>query len=85
MATKNRNKSGGGAGAGSLDDFLRDMLPSSEVARILDLTQERVQQFCREGRLEGAVLFNGRWIAPRTSVMRFKDVDRPAGRPPNDN
>jgi excisionase family DNA binding protein len=50
----------------------------SEAAKSLNLTEERVLQFCREGRLQARKM--GRdWVILSASVVAFSKEKRPTG------
>lgn len=38
---------------------------SAEVAKIWNISQRRVQVYCKEGRIRGAVLMGNRWLVPK--------------------
>lgn len=52
----------------------------TEAAAILKLTEERVLQFVRDGRIDGRQL-KREWVLSRASVMAFKRKPRRDGRP----
>lgn len=59
---------------------LDQICTAEEAAETLDLTPERVMQFCRAGRIEAKKL--GRdWAILRSSVLAFGKISRPEGRP----
>lgn len=47
----------------------------------LGLSRVRVAQFCRAGRMAGAVRLGRMWAIPRGSLEAFALLDRPPGRP----
>ena len=51
----------------------------TDAARILKLSEERVLQFVRDGRIEGKQL-KREWVLSLASVKAFKR--KPGGRPP---
>jgi hypothetical protein len=53
---------------------------TTEAAAILDLTEERVLQFVRSGRIEGRQL-KREWVLSLASVKAFKRRPRKQGRP----
>lgn len=59
---------------------LKGILSTTEAAAILNLTEERVLQFVRAGRIEGKQL-KREWALSRASVMAFKRKPRKDGRP----
>ncbi len=62
---------------------------TTQAAAVLGVTERRVRQFLREGRLRGEKLSLGDdedhypWIISRAEVRRFGKLDRPTGRPKN--
>lgn len=40
-----------------------ELLTTSEIAKIWDISARRVQMLCKEGRIDGAV-FKGIWLIP---------------------
>lgn len=58
---------------------LRNLLDTKEVAARLGVSEQRVRQFCEEGRL-GKQKFAGRWVITEAELRAFKL--RPTGRPP---
>ena len=40
---------------------------SAEVAKIWNISQRRVQVYCKEGRIRGAVLMGNRWLVPKNA------------------
>ncbi len=60
---------------------------TTQAAAVLDVTERRVRQFLREGRLRGVKLALGAdkehhpWLISRAEVRRFAKVNRPNGRP----
>ena len=59
---------------------LSSILSTTEAAAILGLTEERVLQFVRAGRIEGKQL-KREWALSRASVLAFKRKPREPGRP----
>lgn len=55
------------------------LLDTKEAAARLGVSEQRVRQFCEEGRLE-ARKFAGRWVITEAELRAFKL--RPTGRPP---
>jgi hypothetical protein len=52
----------------------------AEAAAILGVTEERVLQFCREGRFQARKM--GRdWVILTASLLAFSKQKRPGGRP----
>lgn len=51
---------------------------TAEAAEYLDLTQDRVQQFCQQGRLGRKIGRN--WSITGSQLKTFAALDRPAGR-----
>lgn len=47
-----------------------DYLSSAEIAKKWNVSQRRVAVFCKEGRVEGAVLIGRMWMIP-------KDAEKP--------
>lgn len=45
-----------------------DYVDQATAGKILDLTQARISQLCKEGRLKGATKIGGSWIIPVKSV-----------------
>lgn len=62
---------------------LAAILSTAEAAAILNLTEERVLQFVRAGRIEGRQL-KREWVLSRASVLAFKRKPRKDGRPKNE-
>lgn len=52
----------------------------TDAAKLLDLSEERVLQFVRAGRIEGRQL-KREWVLSLASVRAFKRKPRPEGRP----
>lgn len=51
---------------------------AEEAGAILNLTPERVMQFCREGRIDSRKM--GRdWVLSLPAVREFAKIDRPNG------
>lgn len=46
------------------------MVGTADAARLLGLTQQRVCQLCKEGRLE-ALKVGSMWVIPREEVLRY--------------
>lgn len=44
-----------------------EYLTSSEIAKLWNISQRRVAIYCKEGRIEGAVLKGGNWLIPEES------------------
>ena len=55
----------------------RNLLDTKEAATRLGISEQRVRQFCEEGRL--GTKFAGRWVIPETALRTFKP--NPTGRP----
>lgn len=51
---------------------MMNYLTSAEIANIWNISQRRVQIYCKEGRIKGAVLVGNRWLLPKNAV---KPVD----------
>ena len=54
----------------------------AEAADVLGLTQVRVGQFCREGRIGQKV--GGRWVISMDELHQFAKIPRNPGKPPCD-
>jgi len=54
--------------------------PTDKAAEILEVSVERVEQFCREGRLGQKV--GNRWLIHPEDLKRFAKIPRPTGRRP---
>ena len=62
--------------------ILDQVCTADEAAAILNLTPERVMQFCRAGRIQARKM--GRdWVLSLPSVRDFAEIERPEGRPKN--
>lgn len=59
---------------------LRQILSLPEAAALLDLSEERVLVFCRQGRILARKL-KREWVLSRASVLAFRRKARPGGRP----
>jgi len=55
------------------------LFDTKEAATRLGVSEQRVRQFCEEGRL-GTKKFAGRWVITEAELRAFKL--RPTGRPP---
>lgn len=53
-----------------------------EVAEELELTPQRVREFCQQGRLGRRV--GRQWVITREELEAFKQIPRPPGRPRKD-
>ncbi len=49
-----------------------DYLVVEEAARLLGFNVGTVSRLCRQGKIEGAYRFGGRWVIPRESVKSYK-------------
>ena len=56
-----------------------NILTSEETAARLQVSTERVRQFCREGRLGKRL--GDRWMISETELRKFERQPRPTGRP----
>ena len=57
---------------------LSQICSTAEAAAILKITEERVLQFVRAGRIEGRQL-KREWVLSLTSVKAFKKIPRKSG------
>ena len=57
-----------------------NLLTAAGAAVRLGITEERMRQFCAEGRI-GAKL-GGRWVITTDELRQFKKIPRRTGRPP---
>ena len=59
-----------------------DIVGTNEAAQLLGLKPNRVVVLCREGKLPGAWLFDGRhWAIPRETIEARLALNLKAGRP----
>lgn len=45
-----------------------DFIPVREAAKRWHISERLVQQYCQQGRVEGARKFNGSWAIPENAV-----------------
>ena len=57
-----------------------ELMTCEQAAKALNVSADRVRQFCQEGRL-GQKL-GGRWVIPADEVKLFDQIPRTTGRPP---
>lgn len=58
-------------------------LSTKDAAKLLNVSQVRVRQFCQEGRIGQKV--GDRYLILRDEVQKFLSHERPNGRPPSQN
>ncbi len=48
-------------------------ISTKDAAKILGITERYVQMLCKEGKIEGAIKFNGQgvWLVPHLSVKKI--------------
>ncbi len=44
-----------------------DLVTTAQIAKEWNISQRRVDVFCKEGRIEGAVMMGNRWFVPDNS------------------
>jgi excisionase family DNA binding protein len=59
-----------------------DLLTVKETAEELGLSQRRVHQFCKEGRI--GTRYGWQWLITREELEEFKKIPRKEGRPPKE-
>jgi predicted site-specific integrase-resolvase len=52
-------------------------MTSSEAAKMWDVSQRRVQDYCKLGKIKGAQLLGNRWVIPKNAVKPEEKVGRP--------
>jgi excisionase family DNA binding protein len=57
-----------------------ELLTVKQAAKELGLSPGRVRQFCQQGRI--GTLYGWQWLISREELDKFKEIERPAGRPP---
>ncbi len=52
-------------------------MTSSDAAKLWNISQRRVQDYCKSGKIKGAQLFGNRWLIPKTASKPEEKVGRP--------
>lgn len=56
-------------------------ITSADAAKLWDISQRRVQDYCKDGKIKGAVLVGNRWLLPKNSTKPNIRVGRPRKSP----
>lgn len=56
-------------------------MTSSDAAKLWNVSQRRVQDYCKTGKIEGAQLLGSRWLIPKTANKPEEKVGRPRKKP----
>lgn len=52
-------------------------MTSSDAAKLWNISQRRVQDYCKTGKIKGAKMFGNRWFVPKNAVKPEEKVGRP--------
>jgi predicted site-specific integrase-resolvase len=55
-------------------------MTSLDAAKIWNISQRRVQDYCKMGKIKGAQLLGGRWIIPKNANKPDEKIGRPRKR-----
>lgn len=54
-----------------------NVMTSAEAAKLWNVSQRRVQDYCKEGKIKGAELIGSRWLLPKNAQKPREKVGRP--------
>ena len=57
-----------------------NIMTSAEAAKLWNISQRRVQEYCKEGKIKGATMVGDRWLLPKNAVKPEEKVGRPKGK-----
>lgn len=52
-------------------------MTSSDAAKLWNVSQRRVQDYCKNGKIKGAQLLGNRWVIPKNATKPDEKVGRP--------
>ncbi len=52
-------------------------MTSSDAAKLWNISQRRVQDYCKTGKIKGAQLLGNRWLIPKAANRPEERVGRP--------
>lgn len=52
-------------------------MTSSDAAKLWNISQRRVQDYCKTGKIKGALLLGSRWLIPKAAIKPIEKVGRP--------
>lgn len=58
-------------------EVLMNVMTSAEAAKLWGISQRRVQEYCKDGRIKGAEFIGRQWLFPRNVEKPGKNVGRP--------
>ncbi len=58
-------------------------ITSAEAAKMWNVSQRRVQDYCKKGKIKGAASIGNRWLIPKNAVKPEEKVGRPRKSPNN--
>ncbi len=66
------------------EDINMDYLTTAECAKLWNISQRRVAIYCKEGRIDGAILMGKMWLIPKGTI-KPEDPRKKKTRDENDN
>ena len=58
-------------------EVFMNVMTSAEAAKLWNISQRRVQEYCKEGKIKGAQMLGDRWFLPKNAVKPEEKVGRP--------
>lgn len=54
-----------------------DFMTSADAAKLWNLSQRRIQCYCKSGKIEGAIIVGNRWLLPKDAKKPEEKKGRP--------
>lgn len=58
-------------------EALMDYMTSADAAKLWNLSQRRIQCYCKLGKIEGAIIVGNRWLLPKNATKPVEKKGRP--------
>lgn len=58
-------------------EVLMNVMTSADAAKMWNISQRRVQDYCKDGKIKGAQLVGNRWFIPKNAIKPEEKVGRP--------
>lgn len=54
-----------------------NVMTSAEAAKLWNISQRQVQEYCKSGKIKGAIMMSDRWFVPKNAIKPEGKVGRP--------
>lgn len=59
---------------------MMNVMTSAEAAKLWNVSQRQVQEYCKSGKIKGAVMMSDRWFIPQNATKPEGKAGRPKKR-----